>query len=147
MNSKSSTIFRFSETCWFFFQNVIDLLGHTVTQTGFHFLFRPFVFWRLCGLSITRIFYKVGRDHTKHFTGWGYSHEKCEWNWEKKVFHVFELFKRLKLSGEPETKTDISSECAIPRLIESPHISACGSDMWYFIVKQDFLLIFCWFLW
>ena len=48
---------------------------------------------------------------------------------EKKVFHVFELFKRLKLSGEPETKTDISSECAIPRLIESPHISACGSDM------------------
>ena len=30
-----------------------------------------------------------------------------------------ELFKRLKLSGEPETKADSSLDCAIPRLIQS----------------------------
>ena len=59
MNSKSSTLSRFSKTCLFLFQNVRDILGHTVTQTGFHFLFCPFVFCRLSGLSVTGNFIRL----------------------------------------------------------------------------------------
>ena len=39
--------------------------------------------------------------------------------WQESKEKDIELFKRLKLSGQPETKADSLFDCAVPRLIQS----------------------------